>query len=106
MAELWEDSFAARLTYAMGMRGHGKAAGLAAKIGVSESAISRWKGGHPIKLEHAIALRNALSVSLDWLLCGEGSFEIAAGENAGSPAPPLSSTAAREVIDFLSHFIP
>ncbi len=105
MAELWEDTFGGRLTHAMGVRGHTKAAGLAAKIGVTESAISRWKSGRPITLEHAIALRNALSVSLDWLLCGEGPFETAAAESIRSPAPALSSDAARQVIDFLQRFL-
>lgn len=105
MAELWDDTFAGRLTYAMRVRGHTKAAGLAARIGVTESAISRWKNGHPITLEHAVALRNALFVSLDWLLCGEGPFEITAAGRPETPAPSLSSNAAREVIDFLRHFI-
>ena len=104
MAEPWEATFAGRLSYAMDVRGYRKAAGLAAQIGVTESAISRWKNGHPITLEHAIALRNALAVSLDWLLCGDGSLEIANAGNSEPPPPSLSPNAAREVIDFLSHF--
>jgi transcriptional regulator with XRE-family HTH domain len=105
MAETWQDSFADRLAYAMNKRGYTKAAGLAAKIGVTESAISRWKKGHPITVEHAIALHSALSVSLDWLLCGEGPFEITTAGSSEISTPALSSNAAREVIDFLNHFI-
>lgn len=105
MAEPWQNTFAGRLTYAMSARGHSKAAGLAAAIGVTESAISRWRNGHPIALEHAIAVRNALSVSLDWLLCGEGPFEIRTVENSPTSRPSLSPDAAREVIAFLHHFV-
>jgi transcriptional regulator with XRE-family HTH domain len=89
----------------MGARGHAKAAGLAAQIGVTESAISRWKSGRPITLANAIALHHALSVSLDWLLCGEGPFEITAAGKPQTTVPPLSPSAAREVIDFLSRFV-
>jgi transcriptional regulator with XRE-family HTH domain len=103
MAKPSEDTFAGRLSYAMSKRGHRKAAGLAAELGVTESAISRWKSGHPITLEHAIALRRALSVSLDWLLCGDGSFEIT--EPPETRLPSLSPHTAREMIEFLHHFV-
>ena len=92
------------LSFAMEMRGHVKAAGLAAEIGVTESAISHWKNGNPITLRHAIELRNALSVSLDWLLCGDGTFDIHDAQNRQRSAPYLSPDAAREAANFLSHF--
>ena len=43
---------------------------LAAEIGISPAALSKWAQGLPMSLEHACALSNVLDVSLDWLLLG------------------------------------
>lgn len=98
-------SFGDRLTKAMINVGHTKNASLAAEIGVSESTICRWKCGSAIKLKHIIKLKNALSVSLDWLICGEGDM---AGEQPRLKyliTTKLSEKSALEVISFLNEHI-
>ena len=60
----------ARLRQAM--RGHVPKQ-VAADLGVSVAALSRWQHGHPIMLRYAAALCSRLDVSADWLLLGRGS---------------------------------
>ena len=59
----------------MSARGIHKLSVLAVAMTVSESAVSRWRGGGPINLENAIGLSIALDVSLDWLLLGRGEMD-------------------------------
>ncbi len=48
---------------------------LAAELGVSTAAISKWKQGHTISLENACKLARSLDVSLDWLAMDRNSPE-------------------------------
>jgi len=88
----------------MSLRGHVKAAGLAHELGVTESTISRWKNGQPITVQNAIALSQALSVTLDWLLQGKGTPDGYAIQPSMPPEPKLSKEVAQEVIEFMKQF--
>ena len=97
------DGFARRLRHAMATRNRRKATALAAEIGVAESSVSRWRRGGPITIPHAIRLCEALSVSMDWLLRGEGDID----ESRARPAADhcaLSADAAREVAAYLQRY--
>ncbi len=70
-----------RLVEAMHRQGIYKQHALAHLLGVQESTITRWKNNKSISVDHAIAVCEALSISLDWFLCGIGRIERpAAGE--------------------------
>ena len=64
-----------RLDMALRSRRVGKLYALAVEIGVDDSAISRWRRSDSISIRNAIALCNALDVSLDWLMTGRGEME-------------------------------
>ena len=66
-----------RINCALRMRGDVKAMALAHRIGVSESAVSRWRHGSPLTLANVVALAAALDLSLDWLLSGCGAMDRA-----------------------------
>lgn len=66
---------ATRLRQAMAARGVAKLCVLAAILGVTESAISRWRQGGAITLENAALLCDSLEISLDWLVLGRGDME-------------------------------
>ena len=59
-----------RIDHAMKMRGHLKAMALAVELGISPAAITKWKQGHAMSLDHACNLAGLLDISLDWLLMG------------------------------------
>jgi len=59
----------------MRARGMQKQYALAYALGVNESTITRWKNDGPMSLENAIALCQALDISLDWFLVGSGSMD-------------------------------
>jgi transcriptional regulator with XRE-family HTH domain len=61
-----------RLVEAMRIRGMHKQHALAYALGVNESTVTRWKNDGPMSLESAIALCQALDISLDWFLVGNG----------------------------------
>lgn len=68
-----DSDFADRLASAMdeaGMNGRG----LAAAVGVKESAVSQWLSRKikEIKAQHAFAIADALGVEVRWLILGEG----------------------------------
>ncbi|WP_309644166.1 helix-turn-helix transcriptional regulator [Phenylobacterium sp.] len=64
-----------RLQQAIRWRNHQKMLGLAHDLDVDESAISRWKRGGPMSLDHASRLCLVLDVSMDWLILGRGEIE-------------------------------
>lgn len=66
------DHFGCRLAEAMHLRDDYKASALACLLEVNESTISRWKQGQAITVPNAIALCEALDISMDWLLRGIG----------------------------------
>lgn len=62
-----------RIDRAMKARGHLKAMALAAELGISPAAITKWKQGRAMSVDHACKLAGLLDVSLDWLLMGRNS---------------------------------
>lgn len=75
-----------RLVDAMHRQGIYKQHALAHLLGVQESTITRWKNNKAISVDHAIAVCEALSISLDWFLCGIGPIDRpAANDEEGSP---------------------
>ena len=45
---------------------------VAADLGVTVSAVSRWQHGGPILQRNLVALCDYLNISADWLLLGRG----------------------------------
>lgn len=64
-----------RLSYAMRYRGFNKLSVLAHHLGVTESAVSRWRGQGNMTVHNVIAVCDVLDVSADWLLLGRGAIE-------------------------------
>jgi len=83
----------ARLREAMAARGDLKMMAMAAEMGVSQAALSKWRQGHAMSVDHASRLCAMLGVSLDWLLTGR----FAQG---GERHPPISAT-ERELLALL-----
>jgi len=44
---------------------------LAAALEISPAAVSKWRQGHAMSIDHACRLSDLLNVSLDWLLMGK-----------------------------------
>jgi transcriptional regulator with XRE-family HTH domain len=59
-----------RIRVAIHQRGVRKLTALAAEIGVTEGALSRWRQGGPMSLDNGIRFCRVLDVSLDWLAMG------------------------------------
>ena len=59
-----------RLRQAMSSRGYGKATAIAAALGVSPAAVTKWTNGKSMSTDHACKMAALLDVSLDWLLMG------------------------------------
>ena len=59
----------------MRIRGMHKQHALAYALDVNESTVTRWKNDGPMSLESAIALCQALDISLDWFLIGNGMMD-------------------------------
>ena len=49
---------------------------MATCVGVSESAVSRWRGGGPMTLENVTSVCLALNISADWLVLGRGHMDL------------------------------
>jgi transcriptional regulator with XRE-family HTH domain len=64
-----------RLSRAIKDRGISKMMALAMDLAVHESAISRWRKGGPMSLEHAARISEVLNISLDWLVLGRGEMD-------------------------------
>jgi transcriptional regulator with XRE-family HTH domain len=65
-----------RLNSALTARGISKQLALAVQLGVDESAISRWRKGTGLSLEHAAQLCETLDISLDWLILARGDIDL------------------------------
>jgi transcriptional regulator with XRE-family HTH domain len=59
-----------RIRIAIQQRGVKKLTALAAEIGVTEGALTRWRQGGPMSLDNGIRFCQVLDVSLDWLAMG------------------------------------
>jgi transcriptional regulator with XRE-family HTH domain len=60
---------------AMQARAFTKLSALAAAVGVTESAISRWCHDGTITTNNLVSLCAALDISIDWLLLGRGDMQ-------------------------------
>ncbi|TCR06425.1 helix-turn-helix protein [Neorhizobium sp. JUb45] len=60
-----------RLRQAIGARGPQKMMALAADLGISPAAVSKWIQGHAMSIDNANRLSELLGISLDWLLSGD-----------------------------------
>jgi transcriptional regulator with XRE-family HTH domain len=74
-----------RLRQAMAARGDLKMMAVAAELEVSPAALSKWRQGHAMSVDHARRLCELLGVSLDWLLTGT------AAKEAEQPRPMSAS---------------
>ena len=80
-----------RLVAAMHRQGIFKQHALAHQLGVNESTVTRWKNNEAISVEHAVAVCDALSITLDWFLCGLGPMERSVSHDddwRSIPGPP------------------
>jgi transcriptional regulator with XRE-family HTH domain len=59
-----------RIRVAIEQRGVKKLTALAAELGVTVGALTRWRQGGPMSLDNGIRFCQALDVSLDWLAMG------------------------------------
>jgi transcriptional regulator with XRE-family HTH domain len=75
-------SYGERLHFAYTLRGFPKLYALSHRIGVTESALSRWFRSEPISLENFAKLCVELNVNADWLLLGRGEYTISAMHDA------------------------
>lgn len=64
-----------RIQLAMQARTFTKLSALAAAVGVTESAISRWCHDGPMTTDNVVSLCAILDVSIDWLLLGYGPMQ-------------------------------
>lgn len=69
------DTRAKRLQSAMNRRGLTKLSAMAATMGVTESAVSRWRHGGKMTVDNVTVLCDVLDISMDWLLLGRGDME-------------------------------
>lgn len=72
-----------RLKSAMGARGLTKLSAMSAAVGVTESAICRWRQGGTMSIENVTTLCRVLDISIDWFLLGRGHME----QHIAAPLP-------------------
>lgn len=65
-----------RLAEAMYARGIYKLSVLSTLLGVTDSAVSRWRHNGTMTVENVTALCIALDISADWFLTGRGHMEM------------------------------
>lgn len=75
-----------RLAEAMYARGIYKLSVLSTLLGVTESAISRWRHNGTMTVENVTALCVALDISVDWFLTGRGHMDMHRDPVAGPHA--------------------
>ena len=65
---------------------------LADKLGVSPQTVSSWKGRESVPYAECVEVAERLSLSLDWLLTGDGAMK----RGAIAPTEALSAESHRE----------
>lgn len=75
-------SYGERLQFAYTLRGFPKLYALSHRIGVTDSALSRWFRSEPISMENFAKLCVELNVNADWLLLGRGQHSLGAMHDA------------------------
>jgi phage repressor protein C with HTH and peptisase S24 domain len=84
-----------------------KLSALAAAVGVTESAISRWCHDGQMTTNNVVSLCEILSISIDWLLLGSGPMQRE-GEGASTSHPEIGHMIERmkpHVREHLSRFL-
>lgn len=99
-----------RLGEAMHARGVYKLSVLAALLGVTESAVSRWRHSGAMTVENVTSMCIALDISVDWFLTGRGHMDMhkAAASNASSLIAALAEKLrphVREQLEGLLHAV-
>jgi len=70
------ENYGERLQFAYTLRGIPKLYALSHRVGVTESALSRWFRSEPISMANFAKLCVALNVNADWLLFGRGHYTL------------------------------
>lgn len=65
-----------RLRLAIQHRGMGKLSVVACTVGVTESAVSRWRNGGAMSLGNVAIVCQRLDISADWLVLGRGHMDM------------------------------
>jgi hypothetical protein len=100
-----------RLRLAIQQRGMRKLSVVACSIGVTESAVSRWRSGGAMTLGNIANVCLALDISADWLVLGRGHMDMhLAGAAHGFPhitrsVAKLSPHARRQLHHFLTALV-
>lgn len=100
-----------RLRIAIQQRGMRKLSVVACSVGVTESAVSRWRSGGAMTLGNVANVCLALDISADWLVLGRGHMDMhLAGAARGFPhiarsVAKLSPHARRQLHHFLAALV-
>jgi len=95
------------LRIAMRVRGLTKLSAMAAAVGVTESAISRWCHDGPMTIENVVVVCAVLEMSIDWFLLGRGDMDQHHADMLASH-PPIARAIARmkpHAREYLSRFL-
>ena len=80
---------------------------LAVALGVSESAVSRWRANGPMTLENVMSVCTYLDISADWFLFGNGPMDRSDAPCSSLPwvsaIELLTPAAQRHLLLFLTH---
>lgn len=97
-----------RLRIAIQQRGMSKLSVVACAVGVTESAVSRWRSGGAMTLGNVAIVCQRLDISADWLVLGRGHMDMhLSGAVRGFPhiarhLAKLSPLARQELHHFLA----
>lgn len=91
-----------RLRQAMGARGPQKMMALAADLGITPAALSKWLQGHAMSIDNASRVSNLLGISLDWLL----SDDPRATDVTGAKLSGLEKELIEHLRDRPAHVLP
>ena len=72
---------------------------LAKKIGTSHTSVGRWLSGVPANTEAQIKAANALNVSVQWLLTGEGAMDVPTKPAHDEPGASSAKSGALDMED-------
>jgi len=100
-----------RLREAIRQRGMGKLSVVACAVGVTESAVSRWRNGGMMTVRNVAVVCQALDISADWLVLGRGDMDMhLSGAPRGFPhiarhLSKLSPLARKRLCHFLAALV-
>lgn len=100
-----------RLRVAIQQRGMGKLSVVACAVGVTESAVSRWRSGGAMTLGNVVTICQTLDISADWFVLGRGHMDMhMSGSVRGFPhiarhIAKLSPRARQQLNHFLAALV-